>query len=311
MSGVWHSRYVRRQALLAEQAPVRARKLEINAVEHCNLSCRSCSHLSPVQPRYAVDPDEVHRDLRLLGRHYHARWLRLVGGEPLLHPDLPRLLEAIRSSGVADRTVVVTNGVLLPRVQNLVWASVDRIDVSQYPGKRLGDTDVERCKQLARRHGVRIYFDYVDEFRVSYSESGANSEALVDRIYSACAIAHELACHTVARGYFYKCPQSYFLPRTIPGVGASSDRLAISDRPELGAELRAFLAIRKPLAACRNCLGTAGMRFTHDQVRRGDFRMTQAPSSEALVDERYLRRRHVASRTVLAAVRERVGREAH
>jgi hypothetical protein len=39
--------------------------------------------------------------------------------------------------------------------------------------------------------------------------------------------------------------------------------------------------------------------------------MTQAPSSEALVDERYLRRRHVASRTVLAAVRERVGREAH
>src|SRR5947209_7095120 len=104
------------------QRRIEALKLELNPVEHCNLSCRSCSHLSPLQPRHYVDPDDLTRDLKILSAHYHARWVRVVGGEPLLHPQLDRILTAVRTSGVADRIVVVTNGILLPRMQPEVWA---------------------------------------------------------------------------------------------------------------------------------------------------------------------------------------------
>ena len=38
-------------------------KCEINVAEHCNLSCRGCSHLSPVVPKSFVDPAEVLADL--------------------------------------------------------------------------------------------------------------------------------------------------------------------------------------------------------------------------------------------------------
>src|ERR1700691_183835 len=95
---------------------VHAPQLELNVVENCNLSCRSCSHLSPVVSKHRVDLGSVERDLSLLGRHYHAETRRVCGAEPLLHPDIISIAGEIRRSGVADRICLVTNGVLLPRM---------------------------------------------------------------------------------------------------------------------------------------------------------------------------------------------------
>jgi hypothetical protein len=36
-------------------------RCEVDIVEHCNLACRSCSHLSPVLPCYEVAPVDLHR----------------------------------------------------------------------------------------------------------------------------------------------------------------------------------------------------------------------------------------------------------
>src|SRR5437016_2453711 len=76
---------------------------ELPIVRHCNLACRSCTHLSPVLPRHCTDPAEIARDLALLGRHYHVRTARVMGGEPLLHPKLIEILTLLRASGFADR----------------------------------------------------------------------------------------------------------------------------------------------------------------------------------------------------------------
>jgi GTP 3',8-cyclase len=290
---------------------ISALKCEVNPVEHCNLSCLSCSHLSPIQQRYVVDPADLERDLTVLGRHYHARWVRLVGGEPLLHPKLDLLLDAIRASGVADKIMVVTNGVLLPRLPAAVWSQVDRIDVSQYPGAELREADRILCEDLARRNDVRIHFDRIDTFRISYSERGAASRDLVQRIYRSCGIVHDMRCHTVARGYFYKCPQSYFLPRTLTGANIAFDSVRICEAPSFAAELRALLARDEPLDACRHCLGTAGRRVEHTQIRRRNFREPQSLPSEALVDRRYLHTAGVLTRRVVARTRHTLGRDAH
>src|SRR5438045_9060842 len=91
------------------------RRVEINVAEHCNLSCRACSHMSPVHVKSFADADVVARDLTTLAPSYHAKVVRLLGGEPLLHPDLGAVIDAVRGSGVCDRVTLVTNGVLLPR----------------------------------------------------------------------------------------------------------------------------------------------------------------------------------------------------
>jgi molybdenum cofactor biosynthesis enzyme MoaA len=58
------------------------RTCEVNIVEHCNLRCRSCTHLSPVPPKHFVDPGALSSDLTTLARSYHANVLKILGGEP-------------------------------------------------------------------------------------------------------------------------------------------------------------------------------------------------------------------------------------
>ena len=87
--------------------------LEINAVRHCNLSCRSCSHSSPIAEKENIDPSVVGKDLRSLSRFLKCQVVRILGGEPLLHPSLKELLKEVKCSNISANICLVTNGILL------------------------------------------------------------------------------------------------------------------------------------------------------------------------------------------------------
>ena len=91
--------------------------LEVNATLHCNMRCTSCSHLAPLFRRANVDPVALHDSLAVLAGHYHASYAKILGGEPLLHPDLLGVIEAVRASKVSDSVLVCTNGTLLDRAR--------------------------------------------------------------------------------------------------------------------------------------------------------------------------------------------------
>lgn len=270
---------------------IQTNRCELNVVEHCNLSCRSCSHLSPVMRKSLVDPEAVRRDFVTLGSVYHARWLRILGGEPLLHPRLIDVIGAAKDAGIADKVAVVTNGVLLLRATASLWEMIDAIEISQYPGSELSSEELRSCRNSAVANGVDLRVLRISEFRESYSELGTNDPMLTRRIYETCDVAHAWRCHTVADGYFYKCPQSYFLPKLLdtPALRTSEGiRLEASDH--LRGTLLDYLQSTEPLLSCTNCLGTSGQRIAHTQARRTHFREYQQRSSEALVDPRLLSR---------------------
>jgi organic radical activating enzyme len=269
---------------------IRSGQCELEVVEHCNLACRSCSHLSPVLARSALEPEGVYRDLRVLARHYHVDRLALLGGEPLLHPDIVGLIEAGRRSGISDLVYVVTNGVLLWRMPEEFWQAVDRVDISIYPGKEMTSEQLAAVRARAAEHGTALNENRVPVFRESYSELGSDDERLVRRIYDTCRVAHVWRCHAVTNGWFFKCPQAYFLPKQLGREnGAHPDGIPIQDSPAFGAALLAYLESPEPLGACQSCLGTVGKLFDHHQVRRADFREHQQRSAEELVDYPYLR----------------------
>jgi hypothetical protein len=253
-------------------------KVEINVAEHCNLSCRGCSHLSPVMPKAFVDPAEVQADLSTLARHYQVDFVRLLGGEPLLHPDLLAVIAAVRASGVGERVCVVTNGLLLLRMDVDFWRAVDRVDISMYPDRSPGASQLAEMKELARAHAVELRPTRVDQFRESYSEIRNDDPGLVERIYSSCKIVHDLRCHTVAHGVFYRCPQSYFIPTVIDDEfegGADVEGIHIRDEDTFGDQLLEYLNSTTPPLSCAHCLGSAGRLFDHVQVRRANFREAQ------------------------------------
>jgi organic radical activating enzyme len=260
--------------------------LELGIAEHCNLACRSCSHVSPVLPKRYMDPEALSDELKILSRAYHAHVVSLLGGEPLLHPNLLEIMAAIRESGVGDRIAVATNGVLLPRMKRDFWQAVDWVEVSRYPGKSLTPDQERECRRSAVASRTGIRFCQRREFREAYSEPGAQDAGLARAIFDSCEIVHVWRCHTLAAGRFFKCPQSYYLSHIIPAVArhVTRDSVLIRDTPSFGEELRAYLGSTTPLGACGHCLGTAGRRFAHGQVPRRQFRELQTLSAEELVD---------------------------
>jgi organic radical activating enzyme len=264
------------------------RTCEVNIAEHCNLRCRSCTHLSPVLPKHFVDPGTLSADLTTLARSYHVNVVKILGGEPLLHPNLPDVLMAARESQVAEKLEIWTNGLLLPRMEPRAWEAVDSIRISLYPGRSLKQHQLDRCIDLAHRYNVPIRYKRYQAFQESFSEQGTDDPSLVKRIYATCNEAHRWRCHTVANGWFFKCPQSYFIPK---GMSLGQDAtyrngIKIDDSPEFRDRLLSYLTSPEPLPACGNCLGSAGKWFGHEQVRREEFRPAQCRPTEDLIHPR-------------------------
>lgn len=264
---------------------------ELNIVNHCNFSCRGCGHLSPVVKKYYMTASMIFRDLSILARYYHANHVRLLGGEPLLHPDLIGVIQAVRNSGICDHIRIVTNGVLLWKMPDKFWEHVDEVHVSVYPGKELADEKSGWYQKKARYHQVNFKLFHFDRFRESYSEIGTNDRTLVKRIYNTCLTAHQWHCYHVHEGYFFKCPQSIFLPRFLfkddwehPFI----DGIKIVDSTTFLSDLLAYLESSEPLKSCKYCLGSVGKLFPYEEVSRRKWRQLQNKPSEKLIDIRYL-----------------------
>jgi hypothetical protein len=143
-------------------------------------------------------------------------------------------------------------------------------------------------------------------FQESYSEQGTDDPALVKKIYVTCNHVHRWRCHTVANGWFFKCAQSYMMPRgmSLGSEAAYRDGIQIDDSPEFRDRLLSYLTSPEPLSSCRNCLGSAGKYVEHQQVRRDDFRSAQCRPTEDLVHPRLVG----VTRVALARVESRLPR---
>lgn len=263
---------------------------ELNVVYHCNFSCRGCSHFSPISKNYFVEPNQVFNDFSTLAKYYRSKYIKIIGGEPLLHPDLIEIIDAVRSSGISDYIQVVTNGHFLAKIIDKFWQKVDEVCISVYPKKEVNLEHLEEIEYKARLHNVVLEHFYFDNFRESYSQLGTKDTDLVGRIYSTCKIAHTWHSHTIAEGYFYKCPQSLFLPSVINNdiLKPNENGIKITDSPQFAQDLIAYLNSTEPLKSCYHCLGSVGKLFAHEQIPRSLWRSPQQYSTEELIDREYL-----------------------
>jgi organic radical activating enzyme len=263
--------------------------LEVNATLHCNMRCTSCSHLAPLFRRTNVDPLALHDSLAMLADSYHASYTKILGGEPLLHPDLIGVIEAVRSSKVSDTVLVCTNGTLLDRAPPAFWQAVDTVEISVYPSRPISPERMRGFEALAREHGTDLVVNHYSHFRVAYSEQGTDSDTLVREIFDTCKLAHVWLSHTVVDGWLYRCPQSVFLPEQLAHSDwdRTVDGIEIEQGPAFVRELLAFLNRNTPLRACRRCLGSVGLLHRHTEVPRAHWRQ-ELPTAD-LVDREFLK----------------------
>ena len=90
-------------------------KFEIQLAEHCNLNCAGCNHFSSIADPEFVDVGEFEREVKRMGELFDHECERfyLIGGEPLLHPQIITLMKIARDNFSKGNITIFTNGTLL------------------------------------------------------------------------------------------------------------------------------------------------------------------------------------------------------
>lgn len=264
---------------------VYTRAIEVNAVRHCNLSCRSCSHSSPISACKEYNSEDVEKDLSKLSQYLHCEFVRLLGGEPLLHSDLLELLKAIKKANISDKICLVTNGLLLDNITNEMLKYIDKIEISMYPLNKVLLKKIKDSALKLSKQGVKVRILEYSDFRESIVQYSTNNQELKQLVYETCQIAHNWRCITVDNNRVYRCPQSMIYSEKNNNF---SDSICISELSSI-YDLLTFLENNYYLNSCSCCLGSVGKKINHQQVKRSEWINMLPETLESGIDEEYAR----------------------
>ena len=237
--------------------------LEYDVVEHCTLRCDGCTHFSPYMAPAFAKIDEYERDINALSKVMHTKGFRLLGGEPLLHKNLHEFIKIAQKSGIADIVAICTNGQLIDKITDGMYADLDHIEVSEYPGV---DIDYAHVDEVLTAKSKEFGFVYNKSFKGKFYTVNVDEEITdqvkVQWIYDTCKIAHSFGCHSFKDGRYYKCIKPYYQNKYFDRVGIKNNTdFKMADGVDLHQDnllekLQAYLSSKEPLKACSFCLGT-------------------------------------------------------
>ena len=96
--------------------------LETLITKSCNLHCDGCQNYTNYAFKGIMEFDALAEDLRRWGARIRPAVYRILGGEPLLHPQLPEIIRLAASIWPEARRFLVTNGLLLSRREDIIQA---------------------------------------------------------------------------------------------------------------------------------------------------------------------------------------------
>jgi len=187
---------------LLHQKPV-LYHFEIHITDHCNLNCRGCAHFSNLcRPTFA-DLSDFESDMRGMASNFSAvRQIYLLGGEPLLHPDVGSFVRVSREVFPRTRIYLMTNGTLVMKMPDEFWRALAAAQVvllcDSYPiGLPVEDIDAK-----GEAFGVTVEWTVPREefFKIPIDPAGGHDVAAS---FSGCQGYNN--CPIVRDGRLYPC----------------------------------------------------------------------------------------------------------
>jgi len=183
------------------------RSLEADIARHCINSCANCNHFSPIQKRYFIDIDILKRDILTISKIFSFNKFSLLGGEPLLHPEIDEILEMVKSLNLFRQLGITTNGQLLNQMSEKFWTLFNRLEVDPYRGK-LGNHELDLIRKRCKQNNIELQINDVSVFYKALSDGYQPAEMILDR-FKRCGCKE---CFTICEGYLYRCARSMYIP---------------------------------------------------------------------------------------------------
>lgn len=135
--------------------------LVINILDHCNLKCKGCDHFACVADPYLVPYQTLRNDIEKMAEIMHGdniMKIAVMGGEPLLHPDLLEILKDVRNKFPYAIIRLTTNGILLLQQKDEFWTVCRENDITIVNTKYPIKIDHEKMKEKAASENVKFQF---------------------------------------------------------------------------------------------------------------------------------------------------------
>jgi len=180
---------------------------DYDITSHCNLNCAHCTHFSPIAEHEFVTAERAYRELSRIGALFQGKChhVYILGGEPLLNPEVCEILKIARRCFPVGSICLVTNGLLLSKQSRAFWNTCHtyniEIDISKYPVK----LPMKRLRAYAKFFRVQMYYFRNDDsfavFRLNQSGKNCGVES-----FEKCPVSKH--CPLYREGRLYHCTLS-------------------------------------------------------------------------------------------------------
>jgi organic radical activating enzyme len=248
---------------------------EFHVVEHCNLRCANCCNMSPLVADKVLSLATLTDLIARMRQVIVADVCKIMGGEPLLHPNIVKILTLLKNSGLGHRVRLFTNGLLLGTQPEAFWQALEDLTISSYASAPVKPGTLALANEKAQTYGFALNVKQVTEFSQVLSPAYEHDGARTQTTFDECWLRHRCL---IARGdKFYMCTRSAYAPDFFarvdceepPSDHPDDEGLPLAS-PTLAQDIMDLLNRDAPLAACRYCLGGAGPTAPHVQLTRDD-----------------------------------------
>lgn len=268
---------------------IKIESLEIHVSYHCNLSCKGCSHMTPLEKEKFIDELKTYETLKVLSKYVHCNVIRLIGGEPTLNNNLANIAKNIKKINIADKVAIATNGIFIDKIKDNILENIDVMEISNYHySDYFTNKIINWAKEAKEKYNIKSYIYMYKYFRESISYKENKNKDLIQKIYDTCIVSHDWQCFNVFEGYLFKCPQAMAISRNINDNYMNINGIKIEDNDNLENALNEYINNKLPLKACSHCLGTVGKYIELSQIPRDKFKDSSNGEIESLVDYEFL-----------------------
>jgi len=232
--------------------PPQLHRLLFHVTDHCNLNCKGCTHFSNIASPHFADPEAYRRDLERLTQVFSGiTEIFLLGGEPLMHPELETFIADTRAAFPGSRINVMTNGLLVPRMRESFWDAMRAADAwllcDDYP---VGATK-DAIDSLARTHGVNV--EWTDP-REEFFKLPIDLEGTQEPADSFRKCRGVMNCPVLRDGRIYPCAYAAFIDIFEERFGVEGIAAGAEDSISLAEEPYAIMDfLMRPIPWCCHC----------------------------------------------------------
>lgn len=185
-------------------------RLDIYLCKQCDLKCRYCYRFCNIANTENYEYEDYVNDLTILKKsNIDFRSLILNGGEPLLHPDLLKILQATRSIFKKTAIYLHTNGKqFLKKANPLIPVMKENniyLNISEY---RKTDIDYDTIRNLCKKENIQ-YNDVWNvqqypDIKFDTEKIGLNKKSEQDTLYN---YRNKCRCTCIClwKGKIYRC----------------------------------------------------------------------------------------------------------